>query len=216
MIRAIIFDLDHCLMSPHEMGAGMLDPVDQAVNEASAGRLAQDVLQDASADWMTGSFESVARKHGFPEDVTAAARAAFSRLEVAVPLRGYADLPVLARLPVRRYLVTTGFQRLQRSKIRALGIEKLCDGVYIDAIDRPGRTGKKAIFAGILGSEGFGTHEVLVVGDSAESEIAAGNELGLATVQILREGVERSSAARHHVEDLEELERLLADLCRAC
>jgi putative hydrolase of the HAD superfamily len=130
-------------------------------------------------------------------------------MEVERPLRGYADLPALARLPVRLYLVTSGFLRLQRSKINALGIESLFVEVHIDAIDQPTRTSKKSIFAEILHSQGYEKHEVLVVGDSAESEIAAGNELGLTTVQILREGVVRSPAAKHHIEGLAELEGLL-------
>jgi hypothetical protein len=33
--------------------------------------------------------------------------------------------------------------------------------------------------------------EVLVVGDSAESELRVGRELGMVTVQVLRDGVDR-------------------------
>jgi hypothetical protein len=47
------------------------------------------------------------------------------RLEVATPMRGYADLRTLAELPVLRFLVTSGFRRLQESKIMALGFERL-------------------------------------------------------------------------------------------
>jgi len=209
MIKAIVFDLDHCLMSPHELGAHALAPVVRAVTEANAGRLSEGVLRSAFADFMRAPFDRVALKHGFPEDVSAAARTAFAQLAVPRTLRGYADLPVLARLPVRRYLVTTGFLLFQQRKIDALGIGPLFAGVYIDAIDRPARTSKKAIFAEILASQGHVMDEVLVVGDSAESEIAAGNELGLATVQILREGVVRTGDAKHHIEDLAELEALL-------
>ena len=211
MIKAVIFDLDHCLLSPHELGADVLAPVFRAIDEANRGRLTPEVLQGAMDDFMRAPFDAVARKHGFPEDVSARASAAYAGLAVEGPLHGYADLPVLARLPVRRYLVTTGFVRLQQSKIDALGIEPMFSEVHIDAIDRPGRTGKKAMFAGILASGGYAKHEVLVVGDSADSEIAAGNALGLATVQILRQGVVRCADATYHIADLAELEGLLKD-----
>ena len=214
MIQAIIFDLDNCLMSPRELGPDALAPVFRAVTAANRDRLPARVLQDAFDDCMRLPFDWVARTHGFPDDVTAAARAAFAELEATTPLRGYADLHLLAALEVRRFLVTSGFLRLQRSKISALGIEPLFTSVHIDAIDRPARTSKKAIFAEILQRHGYATHEVLVVGDSPESEIAAGNELGLATVQILREGVVRSGAATHHIAGLAELEGLLATAAR--
>ena len=51
--------------------------------------------------------------------------------------------------------------------------------------------------------------QVLVVGDNPDSEIEAGNQLGIRTVQILRPGVTRSSKANCHIHGLEELGGLL-------
>jgi len=55
----------------------------------------------------------VAKKHAFTEDMLAAGWAVYVQLEVATPMRGYADLRTLAELPVLRFLVTSGFRRLQ-------------------------------------------------------------------------------------------------------
>lgn len=41
--------------------------------------------------------------------------------------------------------------------------------------------------------------EVLVVGDNPDSEIEAGNRLGLRTVQVLRPGVPRGNNATHYI-----------------
>lgn len=42
-----------------------------------------------------------------------------------------------------------------------------------------------------------------------DSEIAAGNRLGMQTIQILRPGVTRSNAAAAHVNNLTELKKFL-------
>ncbi|WP_232368988.1 HAD hydrolase-like protein [Alteromonas sp. BL110] len=48
------------------------------------------------------------------------------------------------------------------------------------------------------------TNEVWVIGDSRESEISAGNSLGMKTVQILRTGVKKPLKAQFHVSSLQE------------
>jgi putative hydrolase of the HAD superfamily len=51
--------------------------------------------------------------------------------------------------------------------------------------------------------------EVLVVGDNPESEIEAGNQLGITTVQILRPGVTRGNNASYYIDELAELTMLV-------
>ena len=73
----------------------------------------------------------------------------FRQMEATAPLQGYADIGLLPRIPLRRYLVTSGFRRLQDSKIDALGIRPWFEEVLIDAIDAPptgAGHGKLAIF----------------------------------------------------------------------
>ncbi len=107
------------------------------------------------------------------------------------------------------FLVTSGFRRYQESKIRALGFERLFEAIQIDAIDEAERKGKQEIFKDILTTYRLGAAEVLVVGDNPDSEIEAGNVVGMLTVQILREGVPRGSNARHYIHHLGELKELL-------
>ena len=68
---------------------------------------------------------------------------AFGGVEVNAPLNGYADLSVGRELALRRFLVTTGFRRLQESKILALMIESWSERVIGDAIDEAGHPGKQ-------------------------------------------------------------------------
>ena len=64
----------------------------------------------------------VAREHGFSSATIEAGRPVLSETVARRPMRGYPDLPVLRDLPVKRFLVTTGFRRLQESKVEALGV----------------------------------------------------------------------------------------------
>jgi putative hydrolase of the HAD superfamily len=66
------------------------------------------------------------------------------------------------------------------------------------------------LFARILSDHDLHPAHVLVVGDSAESEIAAGNRLGMRTVQILRPGVPCAANASLHISGLVDLHALLA------
>lgn len=81
--------------------------------------------------------------------------------------------------------------------------------IYIDAIDEPARKGKEALFTAILERYQLRPAEVLAVGDNPDSEIEAGNRLGMTTVQILRPGVPRGSNATRTIEDLAELKTLV-------
>ena len=209
MIRAIIFDLDNCLSAADEPGKALLQPVLDAIRHANHGRLSDQALADAFADCWRHPLDFVAQKHGFSDEMLAAGWAVYAQREVTTPMRGYADLRTLEALPVLRFLVTSGFRRLQESKIKALGFERLFTAIYVDAIDEANRKGKQRIFEGILDAYHLRPEEVLVVGDSPDSEIAAGNRLGITTVQVLRAGVPRGNNANHYIDGIAELKSLL-------
>ena len=210
MVKAIIFDLDNCLASAREPGEALFQPAFDAIRTAAGASFSQAALRSAFEDIWSHPFDWVAERHGFTPSMREAGWRVFSSLEVSNPMHGYGDLEVLGRLPLRRFLVTSGFRRLQESKIRALNLGLRLTGYYVDAIDEPGRLGKRALFERILKQFELLPAEVLVLGDNPESEIAAGNALGIRTIQTLRPGVQRSSAAAHHIASLHELPALVA------
>jgi len=211
MIKAIIFDLDNCLAASDEPGRQLLAPTFNALRRANHGTLSAQTLERALAACWGHSLDAVARKYGFSDDMLTAGWAENSRAEVNVPMRGYPDLGAIRELPAKLFLVTSGFRRLQESKVRALAVESLFERVYIDAIDEPDRKGKEGIFAEILRTRALDAKEVLVVGDDADSEIAAGNRLGIPTVQIQRAGVPRAQNAIHHIVSLAELDDVMQE-----
>jgi putative hydrolase of the HAD superfamily len=211
MTKAIIFDLDNCLSAADEPGQQLFAPAFAAITRASQGTHVEGVLPQAFADMWRLPFDFVAEKYGFTAVMRAAGWDILSYLEVTTPMHGYGDLEVLKELPGRLFLVTSGFRRLQESKIRALGIASVFTAIEVDAIDEPGHRGKQQIFEHILHACQLQPQHVLVVGDNPESEIGAGCRLGIRTVQTLRPGVPRWPAATHHIQSLHELKPLLSD-----
>jgi len=209
VIRALIFDLDSCLAAADEVGESLFVPAFQAIRSASNGEISADQLGAAFADCWRFPFDFIADKYHFSPAMRSAGFAAFSQIEVCQPMHGYGDLGVLAKIPAKLFLVTSGFRCLQESKISALGIAHLFAEVHIDAIDEACPKGKLHAFAEILQTHRLSPKEVLVVGDNPDSEIAAGNRLGMTTIQILRPGVAVSPAATHRIHRLGELSQFI-------
>jgi FMN phosphatase YigB (HAD superfamily) len=205
VIKAVIFDLDNCLAAADETGRQLLAPTFAAIRRANHGTLSDETLERAFDECWGHSLDTVARKYRFSDEMLAAGWAENARAEVTVPMHGYPDLGAIRKLPAKLFLVTSGFRRLQESKVRALDVESLFERICIDAIDEPDRKGKEKIFAEILRTNALEPGEVLVVGDDADSEIAAGNRLGVPTVQIQRPGIPRAENATHHIRSLTEL-----------
>lgn len=209
MTKAILFDLDSCLAAADEPGEPLFAPAFAAIRAANDGSVPEATLRAAFRECWRVAFDAVAEKYGFTAAMRAAGWQVFRRTEVTTPLRGYDDLAVVRELPVLRFLVTSGFRRLQTSKVRALGFADWFTAIVIDAIDEPNRRGKHGIFTDLLRAHRLRPTEVLVVGDNPDSEIETGNRLGMPTIQILRPGVPRSERASRHIHSLVELRELL-------
>lgn len=212
MIKALIFDLDNCLAAATEVGEALFEPAFAAIRQANRGHVSDDTLLQAFAAMWHHPMDWVATHFGFSAEMREAGWQMLASTEVRGPMRGYNDLAILGELPAQRFLVTSGFRRLQESKIRALRLVPLFTACYVDAIDEPDRFGKRRLFEQILNEYGVRREEVLIVGDNAESEIAAGNRLGIRTVQTLRPGVSRARNATFHIRSLPELKPLLGQL----
>jgi FMN phosphatase YigB (HAD superfamily) len=209
MIKALIFDLDNCLAAANEVGEEFFEPAFEAIRTANRGTLTPKQLAEAFQECWRHPLDFVATKFGFSQEMLAAGWKVFSQTTVETPMKGYGDLAILRELPFDLYLVTSGFRGLQESKVTALQIGDLFRGIEIDAIDESDRKGKQGIFESILKAGKLKPEEVIVVGDNADSEIEAGNRLGMKTVQILRPGVPQADNASYQVRTFDELKTLL-------
>ena len=213
MIEALIFDLDNCLAPAMEIGTEPYGPALEAIEEANLGKLSSSALEEAINDIWSHPFDWVANKHGFSTAMIEAGIREFGKIETPGPLHGYGDLYILDSFDIPLFLVTSGFRRLQESKVRALGIVDHFLEIVVDAIDEPEtRIRKNGIIKGILDTHGFSRDRVIVVGDSQHSEIKVAEELGIRSVQTLRPGVSPAPNATYRIESLDELPAILKAL----
>ena len=210
MIDAVIFDLDSCISAADEPGRQLFEPTFAAIRAANQGGLSESELERAFTDMWRLAFDFVAEKHQFTKTMKEAGWRVLSEMEVTTPMHGYGDLGVLHELNARKFLVTSGFRRLQESKIRALNIAPLFTQIVVDAIDEPNLRGKFVIIQELMRSHQLASARMLIVGDNPDSELAAGRKLGIRTVQTLRPGVPRDPQATHHITSFHELIPLMA------
>lgn len=208
MLHAIIFDLDNTLFDTRSIPARITQPVYAAlrtVNEQNrfvSNETLERVFQES---WFV-PFPAIAAAHGLPECMVKLWESAQQQIRFSEPLHPYPDVvDALRKITLFKCLLTSGYRQVQEGKIRALGIGSLFDLIRIDAVDDPVHYGKRQFMEELMQNRGWLPSELLVVGDSAANEIAAGRALGIPTVQILRPGVIRTELADRHIQSLTEL-----------
>jgi HAD superfamily hydrolase (TIGR01549 family) len=207
MIKAIIFDLDMCILDPRSMRGAYFQPVLDPLQDSD---LSPERKESISELLWTTSLEDTIEHFSIPKEIGDKMREAFIKLESPESVATFGDEKHIKSLAVKKFLVTSGFTRFQRSKIAKLGIADLFDEVVIDEIDDPSiRKGKKKIFEEIARDHNLQASEVLVVGDNPLSELRAGKSLGMPTVQTLRPGVSKWDEADYHIQDFSELSRII-------
>jgi FMN phosphatase YigB (HAD superfamily) len=213
--RAAVFDLDHTLFDPRTLPVTLFDSLAARVRAAAAGIVSDAVLDAALADAWRMPFDRVAARHQLPDVATVAWQEAASMVEVTEALTPYPDVRAgLEQLSLLRFLLTTGFRRLQESKLKQLGLAALFVTVYVDALDPPGPEGKRALLQRLIAEHGLTPPEVVVIGDRADDELAAAHTLGMVAVQVLRPGVIASPEVSWRIPDLHALPALLTELGR--
>ncbi len=108
-------------------------------------------------------------------------------MEYSLPMQPFEEYHKLTVIPLPKFLVTTGFTKLQWSKVRMLNIE--ADFVEIHIVDpEKSKLTKKDVFADIMTRHNYTADDVLVIGDDPESEIKAAIALGIDTFLYDPEG----------------------------
>lgn len=153
-------------------------------------------------------FQEVAKDFLFSKQLLDDCLAIHTILTFDEPMHTFEDYVEICKLPQKKYLVTSGFTKLQNSKIKQLGIKSDFDEIYIIDLQYSTNT-KKDIFCRIIEEHNYSTNEILVVGDDLKSEIKAGNELGLETVLYNKLGKYSCSDTKNIITDFNELKAFL-------
>lgn len=209
MIKGIIFDLDNCILETRAMGKGVIDSVLEPLINSD---LSADMKKNVQCALWTDSLEDTIREYRLRADVAEMMREAYRNLEVPQDrtIKTFGDEHCIALLPVKKYLVTSGYRKFQQSKINRLNIANLFNEIIIDASDDLAlHKGKKKIFEEILEANGWDKSEVLIIGDNPRSELGTAKEMGIIAIQTLRPGVTEWKEADHYIHSLCELRSFL-------
>jgi putative hydrolase of the HAD superfamily len=178
MKKAIIFDLDNTIFPVPQIGSKLFAPLFELIKEEGSQVHELEKIKD---EVMRTPFQKVAKDHHFNENLTRKSIDILQELTYNGAIEPFADFEVVRSLPVAKYLVTTGFTKMQQSKVDKLDLCKDFNEIHI--ID-PTITNKvkKDVFADIIQRHGYSKDDVLVVGDDVNSEIKAAHELGVDAV----------------------------------
>jgi putative hydrolase of the HAD superfamily len=205
MKKAIIFDLDNTIYPVPQIGTKLFAPIFELLE--IEGRSAQE-LEKIKDEIMRTPFQKVAKDHHFSEELTNKSIDILKDLAYNGAIEPFADFEYVRNLPVDKFLVTTGFTKMQQSKVDKLELAK--DFKEIHIIDpTTSKKGKKDVFADIIQRHKYDKDDVMVVGDDVNSEIKAALELGVEAVWYdkysryeAKEGVKKISDYRKLVERL--------------
>ncbi len=177
-IKAIILDLDNTIYPVSSIGNKLFHSMFSLIAESGSYN---GELNEIKSAIMRRPFQMVASDYDFGNNLKAACLGLLSDLAYEQKMEPFNGYECLREIPCKKYLVTTGFTKLQQSKITQLNIEKDFERIFI--VDPAKSTLiKKDIFLQILNNDHYKADEVLVVGDDMDSEIKAAKELNIETV----------------------------------
>lgn len=165
-------------------------------------------IEDVILEIQRTPFQKVAEAFAFSPQLLEECLQILSDLEYAETMEYFPDYEKIRQLPHQKFLVTSGFSKMQHSKIDRLGIQNDFEAIHIIDLQQSVLT-KKEVFQMLIKKHQLLKAEILVVGDDLKSEIKAGKELGLDTVLYNKIGSYPNDADKNIISDFGELEPFL-------
>lgn len=178
----LIFDLDNTIYPVSSIADELFPPLFHILEKPEYG-MAPETLCEAKREIMRRPFQKVAEEFSFPQEMTLEALELLRSMTFEGPMKPFEDYLIVRTIPARRFLVTTGFYRLQMSKVEQLQIREDFEEIFIADPDRENIT-KKDIIKDIWKNYDLVPTQTIVIGDDPHSEIKAGNELGMKTFLV--------------------------------
>lgn len=176
--KAIIFDLDNTVYSVHSIGNDLFASLFELIIQD--GNHTENIAK-IKHDIMRRPFQLVAKDYHFCDALTQKGITLLKELSYNGKIEPFPDYQFAKGLPIDKFLVTTGFVKLQQSKVDGMKIGQDFKEVVIVDPSTSDRT-KKDVFADMMKRHGYNKAELLVVGDDLNSEIKAAQELGIDSV----------------------------------
>jgi putative hydrolase of the HAD superfamily len=178
MKKAIILDLDNTIFPVPSIGDKLFSPLFQLVEED--GHHAED-MKAIRDEIMRIPFQQVAANHKFSEELTHKGIEVLKEIKYEGKIEPFEDFEFVKNLALDKFLVTTGFVKMQQGKVNSLDLEPHFKEIHIIDPTTNSAT-KKDVFAAIMEKHQYEKTELLVIGDDLHSEIKAAQELGIDVV----------------------------------
>lgn len=211
MKKAVIFDLDNTIYPVNSIAGnlfnGLFAVLDQ--NAHSINQTDNDAVSKIKEEMTRRPFQYIADKYGLDEDIRNEMTGVLRKMTYNEPMRPFDDYHHLRKIPLDKYLVTTGYLKLQYSKVRQLGIENDFTEIVVVDPDVSNKT-KKDVFAGIMEKYGYTPQDLLIIGDDPDSEIKAALSLGIDTFLFDPTGRYHGEASTHRSNNLKDALNVLS------
>ncbi len=201
----LFVDLDNTIYPVSSIGDALFQPVLELIKKESILSYKIEVIKE---DMMRRPFQKVAKDFNFSKSLT---QEVLDRLAITTckgPMHTFDDYGELSNLPQTKFLVTTGFTKMQQSKVRLLNIEDDFKEVHIVDPQQSSLT-KKDVFLDLINRFKLSKASVLVVGDDPNSELKAASELDLDIVLFDRIGRHPSYSDAPRITHFKELKAYL-------
>jgi len=203
--RSIIFDLDNTIYPVQSIGEDLFAPLFDLIYTEGDESIDKKKLRE---DIMRRPFQLVARDHNLSDELTEKGISLLKNVTYNGYIKPFDDYRFARSLKADKFLVTTGFLKLQESKIKGMQLEK--DFLEVHVIDpMTSNLTKKNVFADIIQRHNYKIDEVLVVGDDLHSEIKAAKELGIDAVIYDKFNLYKDVADLPRINNFKELHSLL-------
>lgn len=206
MKKALILDLDNTLFSTPSIGDKLFADLYYLL-EINGNEFEGD-LEDIKKDINRKPFTVVAKQYNMSQLLYNEALKLLVNLTYNEPIEPFSDYNEVNKIACDKFLVTSGFPKLQNSKVRQLGIENDFKEIFIVDTVMTNNT-KKKVFEGILHDFNYDASEVIVIGDDPESEISAAKELGIDAVVYDKLNTYKNYFATPKISDFSQLQNYL-------
>ena len=157
---------------------------------------------------MKKAWQKITEQFNFSKELTEEGSDILRNLTCNFHMQTFDEYKYIKSFKVDKFLVTMGFTKMQESKVDQLNLRGDFKEVLINDPEKTEGT-KKEVFEGILKKYGYQPQQVLVIGDDPDSEIKAGNDLGMPTVLYDVNDEYTDANASHHIKSYTELEAIV-------
>jgi putative hydrolase of the HAD superfamily len=207
-IKTIILNLDDTIFETKSMDKNFFNPFFDVLMFNLKPIFNLNQIEQIYNDLCKYSWNFVIEKHKIPKEIFINSIKILENSNFELKIKTFPDYTFMKKLPVDKFLVTTGLTFLQNLKIKALNIENDFKEIVINDRLISNET-KFDIFKKLILKHNFNLKESFIIGDNPDSEIKAGNELSFKTIQILRKNVEKGNNADLYIYTFEELIKIL-------